>query len=212
MRFIVCKTVQKEKNNYKVYHILFLQHAETEKLEAKLLKQLANGQLENERLKDLQGNLRKDIQEKSGRLYELNRTFHEYKRKCSQLENENQKLKAENQELTEKQQEITQLQKEIEHLNTELDDKTMQINKLNKRLNGVDDELRLQKESHKEVTDKIFAENKILRSENADIKSICEKTLEHVSQSTAKTKPRTKPKPMQPWRTGTKPKLQTPRT
>lgn len=199
-------------------YILFLQHAETEKLEAKLLKELENAQLENKHLKDLHGKLREDLNRKSIKLQELNRTSHENKLKCSQLENENKKLKAENPELTEEQQKIIQLQKEIEHLKTELDDKNKKIYRLDDRLNGVEDELRLHKEIHKEVTDKLLADNaqlkrdnKKLQSENADIKSICEKTLEHVSQLTAKIKPRQIPRTNTPWRTGTRTKLPRPR-
>jgi len=189
-----------------------------EELEAKLLSEVANTQLENKHLKNIHGKLRVDLNKKTLRLQELHRTSHENKLKCSQLENENQKLKAENQELPEQEQEITQLQKEIEHLKTELDDKNKKINRLDERLSGVEDELLLHKEIHKEVTDKLLADNaqlktdnKKLQSENADIKSICAKTLEHVSQLTAKIYPRQNPRPIPPWRTGTKTKLPTPR-
>lgn len=188
-----------------------MQHTETEELEAKLLKELANAQLENKHLKHIHGKLREDLNERTLRLQELNRTSHENKLKYTQLENKNKKLEAENQELTEKEQEITQLLKEIEHLKTELDDKKKKINRLDERLNGVENQLLLNKGIHKEVTDKLLvdnaqlkADNKKMQSENADIKSMCEKTLEHVSQLAAKINPRPNPRPFPPWRTGTK--------
>ena len=71
-----------------------MQHAETKESEPKVLKELANAQLEIERFKNLQANLREDLSEKGTRLNELHT-------RCSQLENENRKLITETAEKTE---------------------------------------------------------------------------------------------------------------
>lgn len=95
-------------------------------------------------------------------------------------------------------------------MKTELDGKNTKIDILDKRLSCVEDELRLHKEIHKEVT-QLRTDNIQLRSENADIKSICAKTSEDVSQLVAKINSRQNPRSIPPWRTGTKMKLSTPR-
>jgi hypothetical protein len=66
-----------------------LQHAETEEPEAKSLKHLKN----------IQGKLRVELNDKTLRLKKLTLASEENKTICTQLQNENQKLKAENQEL-----------------------------------------------------------------------------------------------------------------
>ena len=79
-----------------------MQHAETKEPEPKVLKELANANLEIERIKNLQANLREELEEKHTRITKLHM-------KCNQLENEKTKLITETAEKTENQQEITQL-------------------------------------------------------------------------------------------------------